>query len=157
MGLPLTLAALLPGAETAPATSGVVAGAEKTTIEVKAAATGTSTTSAPSSEPSSAPARAAQDSGGFGNMMMPILLLVVVVMYFFMLRGPRKEEKNRKAALAAMKKGDEVLLISGKFGTVVDIRDDRVVVKVDETNNVKETYLKNAIQKVIVADDTTKK
>jgi preprotein translocase subunit YajC len=160
MGFPFHLAQQInvPGA-TAPANTGPGPAQAGNPVAIAPAATGNTTTSTesktrPASESQPAPKGALEQflSSGF-----PLVILVMVLLYFFMLRGPRKEEKARKAAMAALKKGDEVLLISGKYGTIVDIRDDYVVIKVDETNNVKEKYVKNAIQKVIPSESETKK
>ncbi len=112
------------------------------------------------SQPGNAQTKPAADGGGgLGGMFgMPmIMVLIFVVLYFVLFRGQKKEEKNRKKQISELKKGDEVLLISGKFGKVVDIKEDRVVVKVDEANNVKETYLKSAIQKVVMEPDPKEK
>ncbi len=84
-------------------------------------------------------------------MLLPVVLLVVVV-YLFMFRGQRKDEKNRKKMIAQMKKGDRVMTIGGMIGSVVDIRGDEVILKVDESNNVKARYIKSAIQKVLDED-----
>jgi preprotein translocase subunit YajC len=167
MGFPFLLAEQIniPGATTttnAAATTGNNAAAVVAPANPPASGAAVATGPVASTSASgSAPATIDQPSQNMFESIMrspiPIFVVVMVFLYFFILRGPRKEEKNRKAAMAALKKGDEVLLISGKYGTIVDIRDDYVVVKVDETNNVKEKYVKNAIQKVIPGDTETKK
>jgi len=48
-----------------------------------------------------------------------------------------------------MKKGDKVQTIGGVFGTIVDVRDNEVVVKVDESSNVKIRFNRAAIKEVI--------
>lgn len=80
------------------------------------------------------------------------LLLVVVVFYFFLWRGQSKERKKFEDMLNALKKGDRVLTIGGMFGTVVDVRDREVVLKVDETNNVKIRFTRAAIKEVLSAE-----
>ena len=54
--------------------------------------------------------------------------------------------------LAKMKKGDEIQTIGGEYGRVVDVRDDRVLVKVDETSNTKIWYSRNAIHRVVTEE-----
>lgn len=111
---------------------------------------------AASTQQSGSPAPQNTGTGsGFGQIA--IMLVAMLALLYFMTRGPRKEEKQRKAMIEQMKRGDEVLLISGKLGKIVDIREDRVVVKVDEANNVKETYLKTAVQRVMTAGTEEKK
>ncbi len=86
----------------------------------------------------------------FGGPMFWVLMLGVLVLFVFMSRGKSKDEKKRKAMLNALAKGDRVLTIGGLYGSVVDIRDDEVVLKVDESNNVKMHYAKSAIQRVLM-------
>ena len=79
--------------------------------------------------------------------------LMLAALYFFMTRGQRKEEKRRKDMMSDLKKGDRVMTIGGMLASVVSVDDDRVVLKIDEANNVKATYRKSAIQEVIDRDD----
>jgi len=75
-----------------------------------------------------------------------IMLAVLVFMWFFMGRGRRKKEAQRKAMLAALGKGDKVTSIGGIVGTVVEVRDDEVTIKVDETNNIRMRFARWAIR-----------
>ena len=56
------------------------------------------------------------------------------------------------AITSSLKKGDEVQTIGGEFGRVVDTKDDRVLIKVDETSNTKIWYSKNSIHKVVTEE-----
>jgi len=111
------------------------------TVQVSGAPTTTS-------QPAPAGNAVLQFLGTFGPM-----ILIFVLLYFILFHGQRKEEKKRKAMIAEMKKGDDVMTIGGLVGKVHDIKDDRVVIKIDEANNVKATYLKSAIQRVLRDDD----
>ncbi len=64
----------------------------------------------------------------------PILLMVgmFAVLYFFMIRPQQKRAKEHQAMLKTLAKGDHVLTSGGIFGSVVGVKDDRVVVRVDE-------------------------
>lgn len=97
----------------------------------------------------------ANNNGGLAGTLMQLapIILMFVVLYFIMFRGQRKEERRRKDLLAELKKGDRVMTIGGLIGRVVSIDGDEVVLKVDESANVKETYRKSAIQEVLVADE----
>jgi len=48
--------------------------------------------------------------------------------------------------LAALKKGDKVTSIGGIVGTIMDVREDEVVVKVDEGNNIRMRFARWAIR-----------
>lgn len=80
--------------------------------------------------------------------LMPFILLLVIL-YFFLIRGRQKEQKKRREMLAAVKKNDRVMTIGGIIGTVVNVRDDEVVLKVDEAANVKLTFTRGSIQRVV--------
>jgi len=64
----------------------------------------------------------------------PILLMVgmFAVLYFFMIRPQQKRAKEHQAMLKTLAKGDHVLTSGGIFGSVVGVKDDRVVLRVDE-------------------------
>jgi len=78
--------------------------------------------------------------------LMPFIL-IMVVMYVLMFRGPRKQQQQHKQMVQSLKKNDRVRTIGGIFGTIVDIRGDEVVLKVDEQNNTKIKVSTSAIGK----------
>ncbi len=93
----------------------------------------------------------------FGGQMIWIFLLVLVVMWVFLMGGQRKEKKKRAALLAALAKGDKVQTVGGVLGTVVEVRDTEVVVKVDENSNARMRFSRSAIQTVLGdGDEPTK-
>ena len=55
--------------------------------------------------------------------------------------------------LSSLKKQDRVLTIGGLIGTVVEVRDDEVVLKIDENANTRARFTKNAIQQVLKSSD----
>ena len=77
----------------------------------------------------------------------PILLIFVV---FIVLSGgtKRKTERERKSLLENLKKGDRIKLIGGEYGAVVDVKDTKVLVKVDEGSNTKIWYARDAVSGV---------
>jgi preprotein translocase subunit YajC len=118
--------------------------------------TATTTGAAGTTAPGTQPADTGRASGA-GNMIQFALIAVIFVgFYLFMFRGQKKTEKTRKQMLEAMKKGDEVMTIGGLIGRVVSVDEDEVVLKVDESANVKERYKKSAIQQVLTAEDKAK-
>ena len=89
------------------------------------------------------------------GQMIPIILMVIV---FFMLmnRSGKKKDKGRTDMLAQLKKGDEVQTIGGILGKVLEAREDRVLVKVDESSNTKIWFSRTAIHRVVGADEVIK-
>ena len=81
------------------------------------------------------------------------ILLMIAVFYFVLFRGNPKTRRKRADMLTNLKKSDRVMTIGGIVGTVVNVKDKEVVVKVDETTNTKMTFTKDAIR-TVVQDDT---
>ena len=94
-------------------------------------------------------------SSPFGGIMIPAIIIMVIFM-FFSVTSKRKQEKARQAQLSAMKRGDRVQTIGGILGTIVEVRDTEVVVKVDETNNTKIKFARSAVSRVTVDEDKDK-
>ncbi len=80
------------------------------------------------------------------------LILIGLVMWVVVFRGKQTEQKKRQNMLGQLKRGDEIQTIGGEIGKVVEVREDRVQVKIDESNNTKVWYTRNAIHRVIEAD-----
>jgi preprotein translocase subunit YajC len=81
--------------------------------------------------------------------------VVLGIFWFVMSRDQRKKKGQRQQMLANLKKGDKVLTIGGAVGTIVGIKDTEVVVKVDESSNVKITFLRSAIDRVVSSREGT--
>ena len=60
-----------------------------------------------------------------------MLLLLFVIMYFFMIRPQRKMQKKLDEFRAGLKKGDKVVTSGGIYGTVAEIDERTVLIKVD--------------------------
>lgn len=77
--------------------------------------------------------------------MWVMLALIFVVMWLFMIRPQRKQQKELEAFRAALKKGDKVVTVGGIYGTVDEIKDKSVLIKVD--GDVKLRVDKNSLVK----------
>lgn len=82
---------------------------------------------------------------------LPFILLFVV-MYMILFRGPRKKQQQHKQMMQALAKSDRVQTIGGIIGTVVDIKDDEITLKIDESNNTKMKILRSAISRNLSKD-----
>lgn len=82
-------------------------------------------------------------SGGGGLSLLLMFGLIFAVMYFFMIRPQQRREKERQKMISELKKGDRVVTSSGIIGTVWGIKDNVVVLKVDD--DVKMEFLKSAV------------
>ena len=103
----------------------------------------------------SAPANQQQAPGWQQMLANPVVLfaLVMIVFMLFMSNSKRKQERERQNTLNAMKRGDRVQTIGGIIGTIVDVREGEIVVKVDESSNTKIKFSRSAIARVLGEDD----
>ncbi len=84
----------------------------------------------------------------FGTWFLPLMIGLLVLMWIWMGRGRRKEQQRRKEMLESLKKGDKVTTIGGIIGTIIEIRDDEITIKVDESANVRMKFARWAIRGV---------
>ena len=77
--------------------------------------------------------------------MWIMLALIFVVMWFFMIRPQKKQQKELQNFRDSLKKGDKVVTIGGIYGTVTEVKEDSVLIEVD--NNVKIRVSKQALVK----------
>ena len=81
----------------------------------------------------------AQTGGAAGILGNPLTMIVLmfVIMWFFMIRPQRKQQKELEKFRNALKKGDKVVTIGGIYGTVDEIKDRTVLIKVDGDTKLK--------------------
>lgn len=85
-----------------------------------------------------------------GGSLMSLLFTVVAmiaIFYFFLIRPQKKQENETKKMLEALKKGDKIVTIGGIHGTISSVKENSVVVKVDD--NTKIEFTRTAISKVV--------
>ena len=62
--------------------------------------------------------------------------------------------RTEYAAAIGRSPGDKVVTAGGIMGTIVDVRDTDVVLKVDESSNTKIKFTRDAIKRVVLDDGT---
>jgi len=84
-----------------------------------------------------------------GNPLMTFLpfILMFVMMYFLLIRPQRMRQKALAAQVAGMKKGDRVISAGGIHGTIANLKEETVIVKVGD--NMKLEFQKSSITTVI--------
>jgi preprotein translocase subunit YajC len=97
---------------------------------------------------------AQSDAPGWVKMIQSMgtlfpLILVMVIFIWMSTRTRKRQEKKKQEMISAMKRGDRVQTIGGILGNVVETRDDRILLKVDESNNTKVWFARSAIHRVI--------
>lgn len=98
--------------------------------------------------------QAPQAGGGFG-FIFTLMLLFLGMMLIMSIMGQRKERKKREALIASIKKHDKVQTIGGVVGTIMELKPETVVLKVDESSNTRITFARSAIQQVLKSSDAT--
>jgi preprotein translocase subunit YajC len=85
----------------------------------------------------------------FNPTFLFLMLGLLVLMIVFSTMGPRREKKRREAMLSTIAKHDRVQTVGGVIGSIVEVKPDSVVLKVDESSNTRITFAKSAIQQVL--------
>ena len=87
-------------------------------------------------------------SANSASMMTTLVtfVLIIAIFYFLLIRPQKKKDKETKAMIEAMKKGDKVVTIGGIHGTIITVKDQTVVVKVDDSARIE--FSKSAVSSV---------
>ena len=78
-------------------------------------------------------------------------LLIIVIFYLFLIRPQNKKQKETQKMLDALKKGDKVITIGGIHGTVSSVKENTVIVKVDD--DCKLEFNRTAISSVELTEE----
>lgn len=78
------------------------------------------------------------------GMFLP-LIAIMVIFWLFMIRPQAKRQKELRNFRNTLQKGDKVITTGGIFGKVVSIKDQVIVLQVDENTNL--TVDKNSVLK----------
>jgi len=74
--------------------------------------------------------------------MLP-LVFIFVIFYFLLIRPQKTKEKEHKAMLSNLNKNDDVVTTSGIHGTIVNVKDKTVILRIDD--NVKIEIEKSSV------------
>ena len=80
-----------------------------------------------------------------------VMPLIILVFYFLVMRPQNKKQKEAKKMLEGLRKGDRIVTIGGLRGTVVSVKDDAIILKVDD--NTKLEYSKSAVATVLKREE----
>ncbi|MBI5819066.1 MAG: preprotein translocase subunit YajC [Verrucomicrobia bacterium] len=78
------------------------------------------------------------------TMLFPVLIFVVL--YFMLIRPQQKKQKETQKMLESLRSGDKVVTTSGILGTVTNVKEKTVIVRI--ADNVKVELLRSAVQTV---------
>lgn len=94
-----------------------------------------------------------------GGLMQPSMILMVVAMiaifYFFMIRPENKRKKEAEELRNSISNGDRITTIGGIVGTVVSVKDDKLVIETS-ADQVRIELCKWAVSTNDTADERAK-
>ena len=67
-------------------------------------------------------------AGGMGSSIV-MLVVMIAVFYFMLIRPENKRKKEAEQMRSAVKTGDKIVTIGGICGTVVNVKDNRIVIE----------------------------
>jgi preprotein translocase subunit YajC len=89
-----------------------------------------------------------------GGSIWPTIIMIggmIAIFYFFIIRPQKKQEKQTADMRNSIEVGDEIVTIGGILGTVLIIKDDKLMI---ETGNdrTKLTIMRAAVREVMKAE-----
>lgn len=78
--------------------------------------------------------------------LLPIIIMFAIF-YFLLIRPQQKRNKQRNQMLGALKKGDKIVTIGGVHGTIQEIQENTIVLRI--AHNVNVTFDRGAINSVV--------
>jgi preprotein translocase subunit YajC len=91
--------------------------------------------------------------GSLGQLALPLLFFVAL--YFLMIAPNQRKQKKWQEMLSQLKSGDQVTTNGGIRGTILNVKDDSVVLRV-QPDGVKLEFVKSAIASLTTAEEKDK-
>lgn len=100
---------------------------------------------------------ATQGAGIWGTILIWGAFLVVA--YLLLIRPQQQEKKKQQEMMSSLRKGNHVVLVSGVYGEIVDIKDNVILVNIadDPNKEMIVRYSKFAVQSKLGADNAPEK
>ena len=91
--------------------------------------------------------------GNLGGLALPLLFFAAL--YFLMIAPQQRKQKKWQEMLGQLKSGDQVTTNGGIRGTILNVKDETVVLRV-QPDGVKLEFVKSAIASLTTADEKDK-
>jgi len=85
----------------------------------------------------------------FGGPFLLIMVGLLVFMVVSTIMAGRRQKKEPAQLMSSLKKHDRVQTAGGVIGSIVEIKDAEVVLRVDPTTNTRITFSKASVQQVL--------
>ena len=89
--------------------------------------------------------------GGFSLIFLFVVLFGI--MYVFLIMPQKRKDKRHRAMLSELNKNDRVVTAGGMHGIVMSVKEGTVVLKVDDTKDIKITVNTGSIAQVVPKDE----
>ena len=93
-------------------------------------------------------------AGGLGSTVI-MMVAMLGIFYFMLIRPENKRKKEAEQMRASVRKGDKITTIGGAIGTVVDVKENNVVVETS-ADQVRVEFAKWAISSNETAAENAK-
>ena len=93
------------------------------------------------------PAGTEQDPKAAMLQMIVTFGILGVMFYFLLIRPQQKQRKDQENLIKNVKTGDKILLNSGMFGIVSNVKEKSLMIKI--ADNVKVEVLKSAVSDIL--------
>jgi preprotein translocase subunit YajC len=100
-------------------------------------------------------AQAAQPDPPWWNMLLPFLM-IIPLFYLLIILPQRRERRFREEMMSRLKKNDRVITNAGIIATVVNIKDEEVTLRIDDTSNARLTVLRSTIARILTGTEQAK-
>jgi preprotein translocase subunit YajC len=96
-----------------------------------------------------------QLGGGSGLLGLAPLIFIFAIFYFLLIMPQQRKQKKWQAMLGALKNGDKVVTSGGIRGTIINLKDDAVTVRVPP-DNLKLEVTRASVVSVTTAEEEAK-
>jgi preprotein translocase subunit YajC len=77
-----------------------------------------------------------------------------LIFYFLLIRPQQKKQKELKKMLESLKRGDKIVTIGGVWGSITEVKEKTVIVKVDDETKLE--FSRDAIGQVVSREGDVK-
>ena len=74
-------------------------------------------------------------------------IAIIAIFYFLIIRPQSKKQKETQKMLSTLKKGDKVVTVGGIYGTIQNVREHSVVLKVDDDTKIE--FSRSAVSSIV--------
>ena len=96
---------------------------------------------------------AAPAGGGASSILM--IVVMIAIFYFMLIRPENKRKKEAEEMRSSVRKGDKITTIGGIIGTVVDVKENNIVIETS-ADQVRVEFAKWAISSNETATEAAK-